>query len=535
MKKWFCLWITILLLLVFLFPALAWETTNIDAAYQIALSMFEQGDWIGSLNAFANLGSQQNAADYTAYIGARLNILRNNPVAAIPALEALGDFLDAPLQLAYARSLSQHRFYDGQFFGFINAEGNETVTPQFDWAERSFRQEEGAAEAGLLPVAAVFMGKTLCDGRDLLPQQGSYGLLRADGIVVVPTVCEEIIWTQGGIAAVREKQGARLYDLRGNANVPIGDVYDEIGQPGEGSIPVRQGEKWGYLTRQGNLLPGGFQWSNALPFQEGLAGIACDEGSGFIDETGTLQLALPYEQVGCFGNGLAPFLHKKRWGFINQSGEVIVKPTYTEVHGFVNQRCAVKKSGKWGFIDPEGKQIVRPRYDDVSDYDPLYRRAFVLTRKLWGLLSWEGEILLKPAWSTYTPLGAEGMSCVSYKGKYGYMDAYGITRIPNSFDMAVPFAAGIGGTLTTDGNVRYVSKLLHTFSIEGNMPTSPVNGFIEGRHIKTFSHSQGLDQKTGEEAFYYTYEILFSLHDLKGQPIPCSLDDNYNARSEESK
>ncbi len=491
--------------------------------YEAALASFLKGDMITALNAFASLGQYADSTRYEDYLSARLSLLRSDPLQAAALFEPLGGFLDSPVQARLCAALSCHRYYDGSRFGYVDEKGRLLITPQFDWAEHVFQKESASLtseESAALPVAQVFLGTTRCDGADLLPRKGQFGLLRRDGVLVVPIAYDEILWALDGLAAVRSGADVTLFDLTNGEK--IGETYAFAGPCREGYLPVEKDGKWGYLGRDGSLLAGGFCWDSAQPFQEGLAGVSQGGLAGFINPQGEVVIPLQYEAVAPFSEGLSGVCLKKRWGFITLQGDPVIKPAYQAVRGFVMERCAVKRAGKWGAIDAQGKLIVPTRYDEITDFDPLYQRAWMRNNKLWGLLSRDGSVVLKPSWATFTPFGAEGLSAVSYKGDYGYIDIQGVIRISNQHRAASPFSGGLGGLKHPDGRVEYLSKWSRGFAIDSDFPSQPLYGFIEGRHIQATPVTQ-INPRTGVKKPGYSYDIGFSLWDVQGNPITPAL------------
>ena len=69
--------------------------TGAAIGYQNALDMLDRGDLISAINAFARMGQYESAPQYTAYLEAKLHLLRNNPRKALEGFGKLGDFLDS--------------------------------------------------------------------------------------------------------------------------------------------------------------------------------------------------------------------------------------------------------------------------------------------------------------------------------------------------------------------------------------------------------------------------------------------------------
>ncbi|MDD3409362.1 MAG: WG repeat-containing protein [Eubacteriales bacterium] len=495
-----------------------------DPLYAQAVAQLEAGDLVTALNQFARLGSEADAPSYTAFTKAMLSLRRSDPKAAEEAFAALGDFYSSAYWAEYARSVQLHRFVKDGKFGYVDLSGTWKVQPQFDWAERTFREEsaapydDGAPEESLLLTAAVFEGETETTATDVQPLSGRYGLMRSDGTLIVPVEYTEILWTEGGFAAVRDAHGScQLYDLL--TGQTVGGPYENIGGYGEGRVAVKQGGVWDYVNRAGERLGGA--WAAALPFSEGYAGVTNAEGlAGFINESGAVVIELQYQGVGSFSEGYAAFRQKKKWGFVDARGTVVIEPIYKDAAAFVQGRCAVQKGGKWGIIDKSGEWVLKAKYDEITAFDPVYHRAWMRNNKLWGMCALDGAVVLKPSWATYTDFGADGASCVSYKKRYGYIDPMGALRIQNLYVAATRFSGGYGGTLDEAGVCFYQTKLGKGFTLDSDVPAECLNGFIEGRKVTAIQ--QPYTDDNGDEQTRTVYAIAFSLYDGEGNPIEVS-------------
>ncbi len=481
-----------------------------DQEYLKALAQLSAGSLVDAVNSFGRLGERGDAVRCAAYAKARLDYERGYLSAALEGFTELAGFRDSAEYAEACKALGYHRCFENGKFGYIDASGAWRIQPAYDWAERAFATADGSASSA---VARVFIGETACDGKDLLPVRGKYGLVRSDGALLTPIEYDEISWVSGGLAAARDARGVTVYSLAlGRA---IGGPYDEVGAYGEGFVPVRQGDTWGYLGADGGALTGG--WRSALPFSGGLAGVTDANGlAGFINPSGAYVIQPQYQAVASFGDGLAGFQQKKKWGFLYPSGEVAIKPKYQAVDVFSQGRCAVRSGGKWGVIDVNGAWIVKNRYDEITAYDPIYHRAWMRNNKLWGILSLDGEVVRKPSWATFDGFGAEGMSRVSYVGEYGYTDTMGVMRIPNAYAWAAPFTSGCGG-VEDKGEARYLDKLGHGFTLDSDVPTECLWGFLEGRKIT--EHTVVTLGEDGTESSQTTYTIEFAVYDAEGARI----------------
>ena len=507
-----------------------------SAAFEAALSALDAGSLLDAVNGFAKLGDEENAARYTLYANALLLEQRDEPGEAATLWEGLSGFLDSDYQLAKAQALQAHRYAQNGKFGYVNAAGEWIVAPTYDWAERVFRVESAPQHDrtettvpvnGVCLVAEVFTGTTQTTATDTEPLEGKYGLVRTDGTLAVPVEYQSVLWAIGGIAAVSDGQSCYLYDIA-TATI-LGGAYEAVGEYAQGFIPVKQNGLWGYLSPvTGQLLGGGCTWESALPFSEGYAGVSADGQYGFIDLNGETAVALQYNGVAPFSEGLAGVCIGKKWGFINTEGKQIIKQAYAEVGAFASGACPVKKGTVWGVIDAQGNVILRIKYSEITDFDPIYHRAWIRQNKLWGLVSASGAIAMKPTWSSRDDFNGNTLCRVGYKNKYGFVDANGKTRIVNIYDAASSFRAGYAAVLDESGNISYINKAQQGFTIDTDVPVECLCGFIEGRTVTattaaapTATPAPDGTQADGDTATrtVTTYSIAYSLYTSEGKPV----------------
>ena len=504
---------------------LAGEQTD-NPEMQEALALLDRGDLLDALNAFAKVSGVEDSGRYADYTRAKLMLQRDNPAEAIALWEGLSGFLDSDYQLARAKAQRLHRFSSDGVFGYVDETGAWKIKPQFDWAERVFREESAPAHdltatdvtpEMLYTVAMVFSGTTEVTDTDTQPLDGKYGLVRNDGVVVVPALYDEVLWTDNGYAAVKNEQGCRLYRIA--TGETVGGVFEAIGEYAQGFIPVEMNKLWGYLVPEtGKLLGQGYVWSSALPFHEGYAAVSNEDGYGFIDRQGETVIPLEYTGAVSFSEGLAGIRVKKKWGFINTTGEVVIQPTYAEVKTFQGGVCAVKRGNAWGVINTGETMLLTAKYSEIGDFDPIYHRAWIRKNKLWGLISIDGAVVAKPSWGTHDEFEGNTLCRVGYRGSYSYIDAGGKTRIPESFSAAAPFTADYAGVLLKDGTVRYLDKMMKGFTLDASVPVECRHGFIEGRKITEISRQVTDDQ--GNVTIVPDWKITYQLFDMEGNAIP---------------
>ena len=135
---------------------------------------------------------------------------------------------------------------------------------------------------------------------------------------------------------LRYKNFLRLYDIDSGKfagfsvkdNIIISDfVYDQMGKPSCGKIPVRRGNQYNYL----NLVyfPISKVWFDEVyPFQNGFGIVKKNGNYHYIDAEGNLSPS--YQELYPFNNGIARIKDNGRYYFINKRFEKIREVKYPE-------------------------------------------------------------------------------------------------------------------------------------------------------------------------------------------------------------
>jgi hypothetical protein len=224
----------------------------------------------------------------------------------------------------------------------------------------------------------------------------------------------------------------------------------------ENLLPIKQGGKWGYINRSGEVVikP---QFDSAEAFADGLAIVRYParkkplkpgekkaelvDGMGFIDQTGkvVIELDTPLHLYGdSFREGLAQY-----WtyepdkgtvnGYIDTSGQIQIKARFTYALSFVDGLAAVCIDLKCGFIDKTGEFAIEPKYIVTRSFSEGLGLAGFDHDRI-GFVNKSGEMVIEPQFGNIGRVGFhEGMSVVAYPGgKFGYINTEGAIVIPCS-------------------------------------------------------------------------------------------------------
>jgi len=212
----------------------------------------------------------------------------------------------------------------------------------------------------------------------------------------------------------------------------------------DGLIPVRIGEKWGYLNSEGKLaIPA--KYEHITGFSSGHAIATLNKKFVVLNTNGEES---PVEGSGAldvkeFSENLAPFrASDKKFGYIDGSGKVVIKPQFESVGYFVDGLAWAKSSDdKVGFIDKTGEWVIKPQFNTAKEFDASTGLARVKTGDSWGYVNKSGEMVSvkdTDLWSDFSDGLAEGRK----GGKVGFYNSQGEWVIQPQFDGSRAFKNG---------------------------------------------------------------------------------------------
>lgn len=228
-------------------------------------------------------------------------------------------------------------------WGFVDTSGELVIPPQ---SVEAFWFQEGLAlvrQEGEFDRAYAYIDKTgdvvisadqgatrdemvmassgFHDGLSLYPQDGQWGYIDKDGVVVVEPQFDLALPFTDGLAAVETGGLWGFIDKTGS--VAIEPQFDDAESFHEGLAAVRQSGRWGFVDQDGDfaIKPGfGDVWEG---FSEGLAPVLQTEGWGYIDKTGATVIAPHYREAYSFGSGVARVFEGGQPAYIDRRGRVI--------------------------------------------------------------------------------------------------------------------------------------------------------------------------------------------------------------------
>ena len=211
-----------------------------------------------------------------------------------------------------------------------------------------------------------------------------------------------------------------------------------------------------FIDKTGRTIANSNDYNECSTFSEGMAQV--EKGKeGFIDTTGRVVIALQYDWVKDFHEGLAWFKKDGKWGVIDKTGREVISPKYSDAKDFREGMARVDKDGKWVFIDKRGKEVFTPQIDN-SFYISDFHEGLAAVKKdgKWGYIDKTGTEVMP---LQYNQLGDfhNGLAKVSSSNKGGFIDKTGQLVIAAQYDWASDFHEGLA-LVEKDGRFRYIDR-----------------------------------------------------------------------------
>jgi len=140
------------------------------------------------------------------------------------------------------------------------------------------------------------------------------------------------------------------------------------------------------------------------------------------------------EDIGNFDYGLAPASiigpnREKLYGYININGQFIIEPRYQGASPFSDSRAIVALNNHYGVIDTLGKSIVEPQYEEITSFNNGLARFQIITndkfpQEKWGVLDKSGKIKIQAKYDKISEF-REGFAIVELFGRAGFIDKNG--------------------------------------------------------------------------------------------------------------
>lgn len=227
----------------------------------------------------------------------------------------------------------------GNQFGVINQLGVEVIKCQYEWLEPFDKY-----------------------GRSKARLNGFYGIIDANGGVVVPFEYDAVGEYQCGLALLNKGKKYGYANLSGEISIPL--TFD-------------------YLP--GALIWGGFTHDKTKFHLKGKYGL--------LSKSGEKVFPAIFEDVGIFSDSNYVAVKKRsKWGFSNQNLRLMIPYQFQQAKTFKGTTGLIQQIDGWYLIDIEGKAINELPFIEVEEI--LDRFIKVKTLLGWGLIDYNNTIII---------------------------------------------------------------------------------------------------------------------------------------------
>lgn len=176
----------------------------------------------------------------------------------------------------------------------------------------------------------------------------------------------------GGVFAAQRPDDRWVY--LDESFLPImGDAaFDEAGAFSGGIAPVRVGDVWKVVRRDGTVVVDGLAGVSldargSLGGQDRFFGRTAD-GVRMYASSGEPVGDLVLEDARPFGDSAAAARSGGRWGFVDADGVWRVQPTFDDARSFALGLAPVSVGGLWGYSNAAGTLVIEPAFADATAF-----------------------------------------------------------------------------------------------------------------------------------------------------------------------
>lgn len=342
-----------------------------------------------------------------------------------------------PFSNGYAAvSIKDTSNYYGNLYGYIDRDGHEVVTPQFDG---------GVYDAN--PYGISIVGKK------------SHGIVRQHlfnlqkGVLVAEEPYSSL---QSFGPLLFNSYGDFLSSKTGRAieKFPYQSINPLAGDRRDLAVVRREGKVGLVDTSLTELFP--LEYDDISSFHQGRMKIKKSGRWGFADEQYRIRIPMMYDDVYYFRYPmLTEVTQNKKKGVIDRYGQEIIPLHYTRISfDYACDRIYAEKSDGIDIYDKEGQLLRATDFGYVGFYG---RKRYVAYRQngKMGFMDYDFNILHKPEFDGVGPF-YDGLAWVALNGKGGYINEQFQRVIPIQFDDIENFASGLA-KVKKDGREYYIN------------------------------------------------------------------------------
>ena len=354
----------------------------------------------------------------------------------------------------------------------------------------------------------------------------SYGLMSADGKIIVNAIYNRIDWVSDNRFAALKGDRTTVIDALGNKIIQIS--ADSVKAIADRLLQIWSGGKTGLISTEGDRLT---ETKYANMNHENNKILASSYPEWFVvNQRDTSYFA--YSQLKSWNGQYIVTGNEHQW--LISPKDSALSDGYDLIQADNEHIAIVSSNNQYGAINNNGKEILQANYDSL-----IYENGYFLARKglmkpSWSLIDTFGVIKTHFNYETIRNPG-ENLFAIKRKDKWGFINRYGVEIIPAIYDKVSDFSSGLA-------RVTYFDEQ-GIIDNQGNWVIKPRNEQIQWLGIDRYlGNSYGLSfiKNFNGEYIYFTSNRLIKsknlIHELdsSGQIIQrLTLNGTFVYRTEE--
>ena len=238
------------------------------------------------------------------------------------------------------------------------------------------------------------------DGAAGVKRDGYWGMVRADGSLMIPCVFEQISTFYSDRVIVKKDGEIFAVDVNNNRLALLHENAEDFGLGfAENRFSLFTQGAWHRTT--GEFVIGTASFEEIGMYSGGYAAARVNGRWGVIDKE--MNWLIPAEHDDIIRDELgrsyaqgAVFVRKGAFVYLYADG-IQTQHKYDDARPFSEEGfAAVKRNGKWGFIDNQGIIMIDFIFDDALSFGQ--HLAAVRFGDFWGYISMQGHIVIEPVY-----------------------------------------------------------------------------------------------------------------------------------------
>ncbi|MEM9823679.1 MAG: WG repeat-containing protein, partial [Bacteroidota bacterium] len=290
-----------------------------------------------------------------------------------------------------------------------------------------------AEGAIVLPTIYEAIGEFKKYGYAVMQRAGKVGLLDQDGIEIVLPQYEDLKVLDSTLVAVMDQEEWMVINLKGKVVLEKG--YERVSVWPSGFLGYRKEHKWGIVNREGERICSPkydeIQWK-----EEGYFQTKVEQNFGLLTTEGSIILEALCDEIKIYNDSLFFFQVGRYWGAVNREGKELIPTNYNVYHRISDNFIRLSRDRKhYCYSIPAERLITDGEYDNFYPFSS--NKVLCKKDRLLGLLNLDGDLVLPARYNEIQSFNARHYR-VKVEQKWGVVSDESVMIIPLEYDYIAP-------------------------------------------------------------------------------------------------